>query len=108
VRAIARFHEPLPDAAADQVRWRIGGTLVAAQIVQGPGGSFLSNEVAYRTQRALGIGSERRAPLSFHVHTQTAPDAGDALATTVRADVMRAVTDVVSATARAAAARRAP
>lgn len=41
--------------------------------------------MAYRTQRALGVGTDPSAPLSFHVHTETAPDAGDPQAAAVRA-----------------------
>jgi pyrrolidone-carboxylate peptidase len=42
-----------------------------ATVVSGPAGSFLSNEVAYRTQRLLQARGAQ-APMSFHVHTQGA------------------------------------
>lgn len=96
------------DDRANHVRWRIGNTTVAADIVEGPGGSFLSNEVAYRTQRALGVGLNPRAPASFHVHTEGAPSIaspGD-LAATVRRRVISAVQQVVIATASASTGRR--
>jgi hypothetical protein len=40
-----------------------------ATVLMGPGGDFLSNEVAYRTQRLLAASASPQAPQSFHVHT---------------------------------------
>ena len=53
---------PTPD-----IRFRAGGQRFQATLLSGPGGSFLSNEVSFRTQRELrNRGSQAR---SFHVHT---------------------------------------
>ncbi len=49
------------------IRFSASGRQFRATVVRGPGGSFLSNEIAYRVQRELG-GAAGGAP-SFHVHT---------------------------------------
>ena len=45
------------------------------QLLDGPGGSFLSNEVSYRTLRWIAAGGSARAAMtSFHVHTEGGSD----------------------------------
>jgi hypothetical protein len=67
-----------------------------AGVVQGPGGNFLSNEVAYRTQRLLGQ-QGARAPMSFHVHTQGAGDANSSGQTDIRDHTIATLRRIVRA-----------
>lgn len=55
------------------IRFRVGGRTHRAEILRGPGGDFLSNEVSYRMLRAL----QGESTTSFHLHTPRATaDAG--------------------------------
>lgn len=47
-----------------------------ADLLRGPGGDFLSNEVSYRTQRLLLEAKNPRDPVSFHTHV---PGTGELL-----------------------------
>lgn len=59
---------PVPTSA---ITFRVGNRRFRAQVLEGPGGDFLSNEVFFRVQRELRrTGSQA---LSFHVHTPRAP-----------------------------------
>ena len=49
-----------------RIRVTINNTQFRPTILDGPGGSFLSNEVAYRTQRELQ--QQNRSAVSFHTH----------------------------------------
>jgi hypothetical protein len=49
------------------ITFSAGGKSFAAEIERGPGGSFLSNEISYRTQRLLRQQGSKAQ--SFHVHT---------------------------------------
>jgi hypothetical protein len=51
------------------IQFSAGGTSFQATVVEGPGGSFLSNEVSYRAQRLLQTSGSPSDQLSFHVHT---------------------------------------
>ncbi|HEV8323279.1 MAG TPA: DUF4157 domain-containing protein [Myxococcota bacterium] len=42
--------------------------LYSVRIIEGPGGSFLSNEVSFRTLRLLNAARPTNTPTSFHVH----------------------------------------
>jgi hypothetical protein len=53
-----------------RISFRAGGRTFAATIREGPGGSFLSNEVSFRVLRQLAQSPGQRNTLSFHVHTQ--------------------------------------
>ena len=55
---------------AHRIRFRAGGRDHAADVISGPGGDFLSNEVSYRMLRSLAQASGQPLPASFHVHTQ--------------------------------------
>lgn len=46
-----------------------GGESFDAQIVRGPGGSFLSNEVSYRMRRLIRQQGSATTASTFHVHT---------------------------------------
>lgn len=71
--------------------------LFTAEVVSGPGGNFLSNEVAYRTQRLLQAHGTS-APLSFHVHTQGAgPTTHRGPATTLRNNTIHTLRRIVRA-----------
>jgi hypothetical protein len=48
---------------------RVGSQSFQADIVRGPGGAFLSNEVSYRVLRAIQESAQRGRVTSFHVHT---------------------------------------
>ena len=52
------------------IQFKAGTGSFSAQVISGPGGDFLSNEVAFRTQRLLGASGSANPPLSFHTHTQ--------------------------------------
>lgn len=61
------------------VRFELRGRAFEAQIVRGPGGNYLSNEVSYRVLNLL----QGEHALSFHVHTQR----GGAAESVVPADI---------------------
>ena len=63
---IVRTIEPGLDGAG--LTFRVGSAVFQARVVRGPGGSFLSNEVSYRTLRGLAAAG-RTDVTSFHVHT---------------------------------------
>lgn len=48
---------------------RVGNQSFQAEILRGPGGAFLSNEVSYRVLRAIRESAQRGRVSSFHVHT---------------------------------------
>lgn len=88
------------------------GGPVDVVVIEGPGGNFLSNEVSFRTLRALA--AEHSAAPSFHVHTQRGTaEAGGVipaedgpgraralrLAGQVRTDLVRTLRALVAATA---------
>jgi hypothetical protein len=56
-----------PQGVSPDISFSVSGQRFRAAVVRGPGGSFLSNEIAYRAQRELGGPSGRAT--SFHVHT---------------------------------------
>lgn len=56
--------------ALGRIRFQVRDDIFTALLKKGPGGNFLSNEVAFRTQHLLSHESSHRRPLSFHVHTQ--------------------------------------
>ncbi len=64
------------------IRFIVGGQQFRATVVEGPGGNFLSNEVAYRTQRELARSGS--SAVSFHTHTPPAPAAGETIPQTSR------------------------
>jgi hypothetical protein len=49
--------------------FQAGGRTFTADLIRGPGGSFLSNEVAFRTQQLLSQQTGSQPTRSFHVHT---------------------------------------
>jgi pyrrolidone-carboxylate peptidase len=97
---------------AHHLRWSaFGGQQVSfdADVVSGPGGSFLSNEVSYRMLRL--IRQQGAGVVSFHVHTPDAPavpvaartNQGSPLrraAMTVRASVIAGLRRVLAGVAR--------
>ncbi|MBZ5522161.1 MAG: DUF4157 domain-containing protein [Acidobacteriia bacterium] len=54
------------------------GIVHEADLLRGPGGDFLSNEVSYRAQRLLLESKSPRNPMSFHTHV---PGTGELLPT---------------------------
>jgi hypothetical protein len=54
-------------SARPTIAFELAGDPFTADLLAGPGGSFLSNEVAYRTQRELTAAGS--SATSFHVHT---------------------------------------
>jgi hypothetical protein len=52
------------------------GKIHEADLLRGPGGDFLSNEVSYRAQRLLLESKSPRNPISFHTHV---PGTGEPL-----------------------------
>jgi hypothetical protein len=74
VRSIAASARHV-DGSTASVEFRLGGETFSAELVKGPGGNFLSNEVSYRVIRLLtrtgGQNPGRapgRRPVSFHTH----------------------------------------
>jgi pyrrolidone-carboxylate peptidase len=51
------------------ITFQARGQTFRAEIVRGPGGDILSNEVSFRVLRHLAQAREVRRPVSFHVHT---------------------------------------
>jgi len=70
IREIIRTAAPPDRARAHRIRFQAGGRDHTADVVSGPGGDFLSNEVSYRVLRSLAQASGVPLPASFHVHTQ--------------------------------------
>jgi Domain of unknown function (DUF4157) len=58
-------------AGGVDIEFRVGHRRFQAAVVRGPGGSFLSNEISYRTLRELAASGGSNPPPSVHVHTQT-------------------------------------
>lgn len=56
-------------SGAAGISFRVGQQSFEAQVQEGPGGSFLSNEVSFRVLRFLAAGGGRQGAASFHVHT---------------------------------------
>ena len=63
------MQQPDPDRA-HSIRFQASGRSYHAEVVSGPGGNFLSNEVSYRVLRQLSQMTGASPPVSFHVHTQ--------------------------------------
>ncbi len=70
IRTIIGTAAPPDRTRAHRIRFRAGGREHTADVVSGPGGDFLSNEVSYRVLRSLAQASGQPLPASFHVHTQ--------------------------------------
>lgn len=87
-----RIRFSLPNPAAP------GAVQFNALVLSGPGGSFLSNEVSYRTQRLLQQRRGSSAPLSFHVHTQAADESSPANSAAVRTNTIATLRRVIRAT----------
>lgn len=88
-------------AAGNTATFDLGGQTFNASVIRGPGGSFLSNEVSYRTQRTLQETHPNAGnrPDSFHVHTAT--DAGGRPAVgRVVAALRRVLTELASSISR--------
>jgi hypothetical protein len=67
--------QPPSGQPANRLHWpafRNPNASFDADVVNGPGGSFLSNEVSYRMLRL--IRQQTSGAASFHVHTPNAPD----------------------------------
>jgi len=85
-----------------------------ATLLRGPGGDFLSNEVAYRTQRLLGASASPRAPQSFHVHTPGGGTVGATGGPTLRqaqtrlANLVTTLRSIIASFGRTLLARSAP
>jgi hypothetical protein len=61
---ISTMHRTSPT----QISFELGGHSYTATVVEGPGGSFLSNEVSFRALRLLGGLGQRGTVPSFHTH----------------------------------------
>jgi hypothetical protein len=72
VTVLRRIISGMQRSTADPTRisFQLGQQRFDATVIEGPGGSFLSNEVSFRALRALGAARSPRDPISFHVHTQ--------------------------------------
>jgi hypothetical protein len=57
-----------------RVTFGLGGRQFEADILDGPGGNYLSNEVSYRVLELLQEQHGAKSPISFHVHTQRGGD----------------------------------
>jgi pyrrolidone-carboxylate peptidase len=71
--AVRRILEHMERDAAHPTRinFSLGSQRFSAEVIEGPGGNFLSNEVSYRTLRVLE--EEGSDAMSLHVHTPDAP-----------------------------------
>lgn len=94
---------PPANSPGNRVTWharRGRGRLFAAEVIAGPGGNFLSNEVSYRVLRLIRQAGPATQAVSFHIHTPNAPSASDPSALVVRdrviAEVRRIVVDCAS------------
>jgi pyrrolidone-carboxylate peptidase len=65
--AVAQVLATMRPLTGTTIRFTASGRDFDATVVEGPGGSFLSNEVSYRVRRLLG--AQGRSAPSFHVHT---------------------------------------
>lgn len=94
------------------VSFTVGRRSFAATILAGPGGDFLSNEVAYRTQRLLGAVPLPNGPESFHIHTPAGGTVGStggpttAQARTRLANLVTTLRGIIASFARTLVARR--
>lgn len=70
IRQILQIMRQPNPARAHHIQFRAGTTTYTADVVSGPGGNFLSNEVSYRVLRQLSRVTGRSVPASFHIHTQ--------------------------------------
>ncbi len=71
LRRIVTSSQPIRQGRG--LRFRVGQHSFEANIIRGPGGSFLSNEASYRALRALAIGPSASQVESFHVHVPEGP-----------------------------------
>jgi hypothetical protein len=55
--------------AGAKIDFQAGARRYGAEVVSGPGGNFLSNEVSFRALRLLGSAGSTKNPISFHTHT---------------------------------------
>jgi pyrrolidone-carboxylate peptidase len=81
VRAVMTSATPLGSSASSsaQIEFTAAGTRFRATLVDGPGGTFLSNEVFYRVRTEIDRTSG--SAISFHVHTPGAAPIPQATAT---------------------------
>jgi hypothetical protein len=98
------------------ITFTVGTQTFTANVVQGPGGNFLSNEISFRMQRLLGAPTGPASPISFHTHVQggnTIPDSGAARtaalkdAKQIRSTVIETMEHIIQATAKTIAEARA-
>lgn len=88
--------DPIERVGPNRVRFSVGGQRFEGAIRRGPGGNFLSNEIAYRTQRQLGVDRDPDgAPQSFHVHTLTDHQPG-MQAPEIRAAVIEGIEQLIA------------
>jgi hypothetical protein len=87
---IARTASYTGAAGSSNIRFTAAGRDWTAEMIGGPGGSFLSNESAYRTQRQLA--NSRSTATSFHVHTQGQSADLGRLVTTLQSIVTEVIT----------------
>jgi hypothetical protein len=52
------------------ITFQLGASSFQAQVLSGPGGDFLSNEVSFRVLRFIAAGGGREGASSFHINTQ--------------------------------------
>lgn len=90
------------DVTGTGVTIRLGRRSFRADVVRGPGGNFLSNEIAFRSQRGLRNLRSPAARMAFHIHTSGAP-AHQAVTAADRATARNQLTETVTRTVRAVA-----
>jgi pyrrolidone-carboxylate peptidase len=95
IRTILNTLRPHPQsglAARGWIRFDAGATHHDAQIRQGPGGSYLSNEVSFRVLRLLAQQPSGQRPSSFHIHVPPVDPAGIArIVTTLKRVIVSTV-----------------
>jgi Domain of unknown function (DUF4157) len=98
------------------ITFKVGTATFTANVKEGPGGNFLSNEISFRMQRLLGAPASPTDPISFHTHVQggnTIADSGaarrDSLkeANKIRKVVIETMENIIKATAKTIADARA-
>lgn len=124
INLIISSMESMPNSGrhGTEIEFRADGQNFRATLIEGPGGSFLSNEISYRTLRLLDSqrrGTDREA-ISYHIHTQhggvVIPDRSTANsinyeqsrveATNTRSQLINTLRRIVGATARYVHRRR--
>lgn len=68
------------------ITFELGGHPYTATVIEGPGGSFLSNEVSFRALRLLGRLGRRQTVPSFHTHVPPVSSGTLPESATTRAD----------------------